>query len=305
MSETKMHNDPTPEMQPLEEEVVLSEAVTSPGKLVWRRFCKNKGAIIGGVILVLLILSAIFAPLITVYDPIAVAPKEAMQPPSAAHPLGTDVVGRDILTRIIYGARVSLQLGLVAVSISAVIGVSIGLIAGYFGGKVDNLLMRFVDMVMAFPQILLALIIVFALGKGIINVMIAVGVSNIPSYARVTRGSVLSAKELPYVEAARSGGLKGWQIMIRHILPNVVSPVIVMATIGAASAILSGSSLSFLGMGAQPPEPEWGAMLSEGRGYISTAWWISLFPGIAIMLTVLSVNLLGDGLRDALDPRLK
>jgi peptide/nickel transport system permease protein len=234
------------------------------------------------------------------------SPEELFQPPSLKHWLGTDQYGRDILSRIIYGTKYSLQLGFISVSIALFFGVPLGLIAGFYGDtRVDNLLMRLVDIMLAFPGILLALIFVAILGPGLNNAMIAVGVSAVPAYTRLVRGSILAAKEHAYVEAARGVGCRNGRILFRHLLPNVIAPVIVLSTQGIALAIIYGSSLSFLGLGAQPPTPEWGTLLSTGRAYLRAQWWISTFPGLAILCTVLAINILGDGLRDALDPRLK
>lgn len=225
--------------------------------------------------------------------------------PSATHPFGTDQYGRDVLTRIIHGAHFSLSIGLISVGIGVTLGGALGLLAGYAGPWTDNIVMRLIDVQLAFPSILLAMGIVSVLGPSLENAMIAVGISSIPSYARVMRGSVLSTKELTFVEAARCVGSRHHQIMIRHILPNVVAPMIVLASLGMASAILTASGLSFIGLGAQAPTPEWGAILNDGRQYFSRAWWITTFPGLAIMIAVLAMNLIGDGLRDALDPRLR
>jgi ABC-type dipeptide/oligopeptide/nickel transport system permease subunit len=246
---------------------------------------------------------SVLAPVLAPYDPLAIDPMGALQPPSFEHPMGTDPIGRDVLSRVLFGGRISLVVGLVSVGISLAIGVILGLLAGYFGGTVDNVIMRLMDMMLAFAGILLALTIVAVLGPGLTNVMLAVGISGIPNFARLVRGSVLSAKENLYVEAARSIGIRSGRIIFRHILPNVMAPVIVLATLAYGWAILSAASLSFLGLGAQPPTPEWGIMLSDGRGYLREAPWVTFFPGFAIMLTVLSANVLGDGLRDALDPR--
>jgi peptide/nickel transport system permease protein len=248
--------------------------------------------------------AAIAAPLITAHDPVALAPRLRLQPPSVAHPFGTDNFGRDVFTRVLYGGRVSLQVGFIAVVISLLLGVMLGLLAGYLGGTVDAVVMRGVDVLMAFPGLLLALAVVAVLGPNLVNAMIAVGFSAAPTYARVTRGAVLQAKELAFVEAARQSGARDWRIVLLHVFPNVMGPIVVLATLGVANAIISGAALSFLGLGAAPPTPEWGLMLSGGRNFLRHAWWITTFPGLAIMVTVLAINLIGDGLRDALDPRM-
>ncbi|MEX2314347.1 MAG: nickel transporter permease [Thermomicrobiales bacterium] len=266
---------------------------------------RNKGALAGLIILLLLILAAIFAPVITRYDPVVIDPPQRTQPPSSDHWLGTDAFGRDIYTRVVYGARVSLPVGLIAVSIAASVGAVLGLIAGYYGRFADAIIMRLIDILLAFPNIMLALVVVAILGPSIRNVMIAVGVGAIPSYTRLIRGQVLSARELLYVEAAKVIGVPTSKIMYRHILPNVVSPVIVLGTLSVGSAILASAGLSFLGLGAQPPRPEWGAMLADGRSFLSSHWWVATMPGIAIAITVLSINMFGDGLRDILDPRIR
>jgi len=268
-------------------------------------FLKNKGAVIGAIVFICLVLLALFAYFIAPYDPLAVVPQESQQPPSRAHLMGTDLLGRDILSRVIFGARLSLLIGLVSVSLGATIGTIMGLGAGYCGGRLETATMRLVDAMLAFPGILLALIVIAALGTGIRNVMIAVGVSTIPEYARLTRGSVLSAKEEVYVAAARVIGCSGFRIMFRHILPNVTAPIIVLSTLRFGIAILTASGLSFLGLGAQPPIPEWGLMVSMGRTYLGKAWWMSTFPGLAITVAVIAINLVGDGLREAFDPRLR
>jgi peptide/nickel transport system permease protein len=266
---------------------------------------RNKGALAGLIILLLLILAAIFAPLITTYDPIKIDPPSRTLPPSRDHWMGTDAFGRDIYTRVVYGARVSLPVGLIAVSIAATVGAILGLVAGYYGRWADGIIMRVIDIMLAFPNIMLALVIVAILGPSIRNVMIAVGIGEIPRYTRLIRGQVLSARELLYVEAAKVIGVPTSKIMYRHILPNVVSPVVVLATLSVGSAILAAAGLSFLGLGAQPPRPEWGAMLADGRQFLSSHWWVATMPGIAIAITVLSINMLGDGLRDILDPRTR
>jgi peptide/nickel transport system permease protein len=248
---------------------------------------------------------AVFANLLAPHDPIKINPDSALSPPGGKNVLGTDPLGRDILSRLIHGARISLRVGLVSVGIAAVCGSTLGLLSGYYGRWADLVVMRLIDLLLAFPNVLLALVIIAILGPSIFNLMIAVGISATPGYARLVRGSVLSAKENVYVEAAVAVGCSDRLIIWRHILPNVLAPVIILSTLGMAGAILTGAALSFLGLGVQPPTPEWGTMLSDGRNYLRKAWWITTFPGLAIMLTVLSINMLGDGLRDALDPRLK
>jgi len=265
----------------------------------------NKGAMIGAVMMTLLVLFAILAPVLAPYDPLHISVDERLQPPCAKYLLGTDQLGRDILSRLLHGGRLSLVLGLVSVGIGGSLGTIIGLIAGFYGGAVDNIIMRFVDVFMAMPRILLAMVIGFALGPSLINLMIAVGVGQSPTYIRLVRSSVLSAKRELYVEAARLIGVSNFRIMFRHVLPNVIAPVVVVSTLALGWAILSAATLSFLGMGVQPPTPEWGNMISDGRGRMAVAWWVSFFPGLAIMASVLGLNLLGDGLRDALDPRLR
>ncbi len=272
--------------------------------VVLRRLLRHRGAVAGGVVLALLVLIALLAPLLAPYDPIAVS-RTTLKPPSAQHLMGTDNIGRDILSRVIYGTRISLWMGFIAVGIAAVFGTAIGVVAGTYGKAIDSVLMRFIDALMAFPGILLALTIAAVLGPGIVNAMVAVGIASIPTFARLVRSSVLQVKQMPYIEAARAIGCADGQLIRRHILPNVLTPVLVLGTLGIAGAILVGASLSFLGLGAQPPTAEWGAMLSQGRQFMRTAWWIMAFPGLAITITVMAANLVGDGLRDALDPRLK
>jgi peptide/nickel transport system permease protein len=274
-----------------------------PGAL--RRLTRQRGAVVGMVILVVLALLALAAPWLSPRDPIKTAPREALQAPGARFLLGSDQFGRDVASRALHGARLSLTVGLISVSIALVLGTPVGLLSGYYGGRVDGFVMRVVDVLLAFPGILLALAIVSVLSPGLNNVMIAVGLSAVPNYARLVRASVLSAREQLYVEAARALGSRDLSIVARYILPNVVAPLIVTGTLGLGTAILSAAALSFLGLGSQPPQPEWGRMLSEGRDYLREAWWISTVPGLGIMLTVLAMNLLGDGLRDVLDPRLK
>jgi peptide/nickel transport system permease protein len=266
---------------------------------------RQRGAIVGLVILGGLALMALGAPWLSPRDPIRTAARDALQPPGARFVLGSDQFGRDVASRVLHGARVSLTVGLISVSIAVALGAPLGLVSGYYGGRLDGLIMRVMDVLLAFPGILLALAIVSVLTPGLTNVMIAVGLSAVPTYARLVRASVLSARENLYVEAARALGGRDVGILTRYILPNVVAPLIVTATLGLGTAILSAAALGFLGLGSQPPQPEWGRMLSEGRDYLREAWWISTFPGLGIMLTVLAMNLLGDGLRDVLDPRLQ
>ena len=280
-----------------------SGSASRPGALP--RLLRQRGAVLGLVILGALALMALSAPWLSPRDPIKTSPREALQPPGSRFLLGSDQFGRDVASRALHGARVSLTVGLIAVSIAVALGTPVGLVSGYYGGRIDGFMMRVVDVLLAFPGILLALAIVTVLSPGLNNVMIAVGLAAVPNYARLVRASVLSAREQLYVEAARALGSRDVSIVARYILPNVVAPLIVTATLGLGTAILSAAALSFLGLGSQPPQPEWGRMLSEGRDYLREAWWISTVPGLGIMLTVLAMNLLGDGLRDVLDPRLK
>jgi peptide/nickel transport system permease protein len=266
---------------------------------------RQRGALLGLLILAALGTMAVAAPWLAARDPIRTAAREALQPPGARFLLGSDQFGRDVGSRVVYGARVSLLVGVISVSIAVALGAPLGLVSGYYGGRLDALIMRVMDVLLAFPGILLALAIVSVLSPGLGNVMIAVGLSAVPGYARLVRATVLAAREHLYVEAARALGGRDGGILVRDILPNVVAPLIVTATLGLGGAILSAAALSFLGLGSQPPQPEWGRMLSEGRDYLREAWWISTFPGLGILLTVLAMNLVGDGLRDVLDPRLK
>jgi peptide/nickel transport system permease protein len=277
----------------------------SPWRAGIRRLRRNHGAVAGLYLLLALVGVAVFADRLAPYDPVKINPEAALRPPGRPFLLGTDTLGRDILSRLVHGSRISLRVGLVSVGIAAALGTTLGLVAGYYGRWLDLGVMRFIDLLLAFPNVLLALAIIAILGPSIFNLMIAVGVSATPAYARVVRGSVLSAKENTYVEAARAVGCNDGLIIWRHILPNVLAPLIVLSTLGMAGAILTGAALSFLGLGVQPPTPEWGIMVSDGRNYLRRAWWITTFPGAAIMITVLAINMLGDGLRDALDPRLK
>ena len=278
---------------------------SGPWRDVFNRLKRNKMAMFGLVIIILLIFLAVFADFIAPYGYDDQNLKDRLTPPNSQYLLGTDNFGRDILSRIIYGSRISLQVGFIAVGISAIIGGALGAIAGYYGGKLDNFVMRAMDILLAIPSILLAISIVAALGPGLQNVMIAVGIGSIPSYARIVRASVLSIRDQEFVEAARAVGANDFRIITKHILPNAMAPIIVQATLGVAGAILSAAGLSFIGLGIQPPTPEWGAMLSSGREYLRDNWYVATFPGLAIMITIFALNLLGDGLRDALDPRLK
>lgn len=271
----------------------------------WGRLCKNRLAIVGLVILTVLAVSALLADFVAPYHFDEQNLSARLQPPSVDHFFGTDSVGRDVFSRVIYGGRVSLQIGLVSVLISGTLGGTLGVLAGYFGGSTDNLIMRALDILLAVPDILLAISIATTLGPGLFNLMLAIGLSFIPHYARMVRASVLSIKEQKFIQAARAIGCNDFKIITSHLLPNIMAPVIVQTTLGIALAILTASSLSFIGLGIRPPIPEWGAMLATGRDYIRSHWHIVTFPGLAIFITILSFNLLGDGLRDALDPRLK
>jgi len=274
---------------------------------VWSRLRKNKGAMIGLIVVVFLIVMALAAPLILDYqnDVIKQNIRNRLLHPSLAHPFGTDETGRSILSRIAYGSRYSLSVGFVAVIVSLLVGVPLGSVAGFFGGKVDNFIMRIADVFLSIPPFLLALVVVVALGQSTFNLMLAVGVTSAPHFVRVARASVLSVSNQEYVEAARAIGVHDFKIIYRHVLSNSLSPIIVQATMRVGSAIITASSLSFLGMGISPPTPEWGAMLASGRRYIRDYSYMTMFPGLAIMITVLALNMLGDGLRDAIDPRLK
>jgi peptide/nickel transport system permease protein len=270
-----------------------------------RRLARSRSATAGGTLLLLIGLAVLLAPVFSPYDPIKTNQRHPLESPSAAHLMGTDRFGRDIFSRVLWGGRISLSVGLVSVGIAACSGVALGLVAGYYGRWADAVIMRFTDLLLAFPGILLALAIIATLGGSLPNLMIAVGIAAIPDYVRITRGTVLSLLEREFVLAARVVGCRDVAIVFKHILPNVTAPLIVLATLGIAGAVITGSALSFLGLGIRPPAPEWGNMLAEGRAFLHRAWWVAFFPGLAIMLAVFSINLLGDGLRDALDPRLR
>ena len=279
----------------------------SPG--LWRdatrRLSRDRAAVAGLVVVALLVVIALLAPTIAPYDPIDQSFRIKLQAPSAEHLLGTDEFGRDVLSRILVGTRVALAVGIIPVLIAMVIGVSLGLVSGYFGGASDQVVMRLIDILLAFPWLLLAIGIVAILGPGIQNVIIAVAIVYIPAFARIVRGSVLSIKEKEYVEAARAMGQPNTQIIVRHVLANAWAPIIVLSTLSIGQAIIYAAGLSFIGLGTQPPYADWGVMLKSGQEYLRDAPWLGFFPGLAILITVLAFNLFGDGLRDALDPRLR
>ncbi|MEP0232204.1 ABC transporter permease subunit [Roseibium sp.] len=277
----------------------------------WYYFSQNKGAVLGLAVFVLLVLVAVFAPLVAPHDPDVQYRDSFLVPPvwleggKAAFLLGTDAVGRDILSRLIFGARFSLFIGIVVVTIALVGGIVIGLVAGYMRGFVDTFIMRVMDIILAFPSLLLALVLVAILGPGLMNAMIAIAIVLQPHFVRLTRAAVLAERSRDYVVAAKVAGAGHFRLMFKTILPNCLAPLIVQATLSFSNAILDAAALGFLGMGAQPPTPEWGTMLAEAREFILRAWWVVTFPGLAILITVLAINLVGDGLRDALDPKLK
>lgn len=281
----------------------VGEPERQPPNRAWRRFRRSRSAFVGSVVLGLLLLTVLLVPLMHLQDPIAQNLKEALKAPSAAHWLGTDEFGRDLFSRVMHGSWIAVETGLVAVAVAVSLGVVLGLVAGYFGGPVDTVIMGFMDILLAFPYLLLALIAVSILGPGLYNAMLAVGIVYVPTFARLVRGVVLQVREQDYVQAAHALGAKDLPIMTRHVLRNCLGPILVQASLSVGWAIVNAASLSFLGLGAQPPTPEWGAMLSNGREYLLSAWWITTFPGLAILVTALGCNLLGDGLRDALDPK--
>jgi peptide/nickel transport system permease protein len=280
-------------------------APNSPLRSFWRRFSRSRTGLVGLIIVSLFIIAAALAPVIARQDPIKQNIRFKLQAPSAAHLLGTDELGRDILARLVFGSRISLMIGVVSVLIGLAAGVAIGLLAGYFGGWLDRTLMACIDIMLAFPGVLLAIGMAAALGPSLFNAMLAIGIWSVPTFARLARGSALQVKELDYVTAAQSLGARTFRIMARHILPNSLASIIVYSTLLSGTAILTSAALSFLGLGVQPPTPEWGAMVSAGRAYLREAPHVITFPGLAIFLTVLGFNLLGDALQDALDPRLK
>ena len=293
--------------------VPLSDAAIRRRMLAdfWFHFKQNKGAVAGMIVFVLLVLAAVFAAVIAPHDPTQQYRDALLVPPvwqeggRADFLLGTDAVGRDMLSRLIYGAQYSLFIGIVVVSIALVGGIVIGMVAGFFGGWIDTVIMRVMDVILAFPSLLLALVLVAILGPGLLNAMIAIAIVYQPHFARLTRAAVMGEKEREYVTAARVAGAGNMRLMFKTILPNCLAPLIVQATLSFSSAVLDAAALGFLGMGAQPPASEWGTMLAEAREFILRAWWVVTFPGLAILISVLAINLMGDGLRDALDPKLK
>ncbi len=274
-------------------------------RLFWRRFRKNYLAMFGALIVVVLFAVALLAPYISPYDPGQINIKKVLQEPSSENLFGTDALGRDVLSRMIWGSRISLLVGFVAVGIASLIGVFLGALAGYYGRWIDNLIMRFVDIMLCFPTFFLILAVVAFLEPSIWNIMIIIGITGWMGVARLVRAEFLSLKERDFTVAEKALGAKDFRIIFRHILPNALAPVLVSATLGVAGAILTESALSFLGIGVQPPTPSWGNILTAGKDNIEIAWWLSLYPGLAILITVLGYNLLGEGIRDAIDPRLK
>jgi ABC-type dipeptide/oligopeptide/nickel transport system permease subunit len=271
---------------------------------MWGRFARNRGALVGLLVLCVFGVIALAAPLATTYNPEQTLLDQKLLQPSAAHWLGTDHLGRDILARLAYGGRLSLLIGFAAVGVGLVIGVPLGTVCGFYGGWLDLIIQRVIDVFLSFPGFLLALSLVAVLGVGITNVILAVGLGVVPAFVRLTRASTLSIRSRPYVDAARASGAGGATIILRHVLPNALPPVVVQATLGLGATLLTAAGLGFLGLGVQPPTPEWGAMLGEGRSYIFSNSNLATFPGVAIFMTVLAFNLAGDGLRDALDPLL-
>jgi peptide/nickel transport system permease protein len=277
----------------------------SPWTAARRRFVRSRTGLFGAAVLVIVTLAAIFAAQVAPYNPTRQDFRVEREPPSAEHWMGTDEFGRDVLSRVIWGARASLAAGAVAASIALVVGLVLGMVAAYYGGGTDSVIMRVMDILLAFPYILLAIAVVAILGPGLLNAMIAIGIVYVPHYARVVRGAVLSVRAREYVEAARALGARDDRVMVQHVLPNTLAPVIVQTTLNVGTAIIDTAGLSFLGLGTQPPTPDWGNMLSAGRSYVIDSPWIATFPGLAILVTVLAFNLMGDALRDAFDPKLR
>jgi peptide/nickel transport system permease protein len=276
----------------------------SPKKIFWQRFKKNKLAVAGGVIVMCLFLIAVLAPLLSPFSPNEIDRKEILEPPSLKHPLGTDDLGRDLLSRMIWGARISLAVGFVAVGIATFLGMILGALSGYYGGWTDRITMRFIDIMLSIPTFFLILAVIAFVGPSIWNIMIVIGVTSWMGVARLVRAEFLSIKEREYVLAAKALGVHDIRIIFRHIMVNSLAPVLVSAVLGVAGAVLVESALSFLGLGVQPPTPSWGNILTLGKDNIEIAWWLSVYPGLAILITVLGYNLLGEGIRDSIDPRL-
>jgi dipeptide transport system permease protein len=293
--------------------VTLEAQAAPPGPLreFWAYFSENRGAVGGLIVITIIVLAAILADVIAPHEPFRQYRDHLLQPPSwetggsLEFPLGTDAVGRDILSRIIHGARFSLIIGLIVVTLSLSLGIGLGLVAGFFRGWTETLIMRLMDIILALPSLLLAIVIVAILGPGLENAMMAVALVYLPHYTRLTRGSVITERSKDYVIASRVAGAGTLRLMFRTVLPNCMAPLIVQATLGFSNAILDAAALGFLGLGAQPPTPEWGTMLADAREFVLRAWWVVTFPGLAILITVLAFNLMGDGLRDALDPKMK
>jgi peptide/nickel transport system permease protein len=287
--------------------LALPQTPAARGRLggLLRALRRHPSLLAGALLLALIVFTALFPQLFTASNPVLMSIRDRMQPPGMLHPFGTDQYGRDILARVLYGGRYSLIMGTLPILIAAGAGIVLGLLAGYYGGWADALIMRVMDVWVAFPTILLALAIVTVLGPGLVNIMVAIGIAWVPYYTRMVRGVVMGMREQLFVDAARVVGMSDVRILARHIFPNTLAPLIVMSSMGVAGAILTGASLSFIGLGPQAPTPEWGVILADGRQFIRLAWWIGFFPGVAIALTVLGANLLGDGLRDWLDPRMK
>jgi len=282
----------------------LQKGAQTWGVIFWRRFRRNRLAQVGAVIMLILYVIALAAPWLAPYDPNATDIRNRLKPPSAEHWFGTDRYGRDVFSRMLYGARISLSVGFVAVGISVTIGTLVGAIAGYFGGVVDNVLMRLVDIVISLPGLMFLILVIALFGRSIIHIMVVIGLLSWPGVARLVRGEFLSLREREFVEAARAVGVDDLRLMFRHLLPNAIAPVVVAATLGVAGAIITEAGLSYLGLGVPPPAPSWGNMVQEGQQLIRRAWWLITFPGAAILIAVMSFNLIGDALRDALDPRL-
>jgi peptide/nickel transport system permease protein len=283
----------------------IGRRVVTPWTAARERFLHSRTGLVGAIVLAVVIAAAILASVVSPYSPTRQDFRVERQPPTLQHLMGTDEFGRDVLSRVIWGAQASLEAGAVAATIALVIGVSLGMLAAFYGGRADNVIMRVMDVVLAFPYILLAIAVVAILGPGLLNAMIAIGIVYIPQYARVARGSMLSVRARDYVDAARALGAGDGRIMLQHVLPNTLAPIIVQTTLSVGTAIIDTAGLSFLGLGTQPPTPDWGNMLSAGRSYVIDSPWIATFPGLAILVTVLAFNLMGDALRDAFDPRLR